>query len=370
MSEWALLPLRLFFGGTFLYAGLQKLANPNFFRATSPFSIQNQLRASARISPVGGMLVPLEHVAIPIGILISLGEIAVGVGTLLGLWGRIAAIGGAIISFSLFLTVSFHTSPYFVGADIGFFFGWMPLILAGSGTRLSLDAHVAQRAARESHLPSPELVVLPFAQVLTMCGHYQHGHCSAQDGLSCGPARCPVLEGPRPSIVERGNIDEVDRRTVVLGASRAAMVAGATVVGVGVIAGTGRFLSSTKGAGTGKVLAPPTTTPGTSGSTTSGTDIGASSQVPVHSSATFTVPSSGDPGIVICPQQGQYVAYDAVCPHAGCTVGYFASANLIACPCHGSEFDVETGDVVQGPATRGLTKFDVTVGTNGDLYIS
>lgn len=33
----------------------------------------------------------------------------------------------------LFLTVSYHTSPYDTGADIVFFFAWMALILAGSG---------------------------------------------------------------------------------------------------------------------------------------------------------------------------------------------------------------------------------------------
>src|ERR1035441_6358681 len=38
LSEWALLPLRLFLGVTFTFAGLQKLANPNFFDSKSPIS--------------------------------------------------------------------------------------------------------------------------------------------------------------------------------------------------------------------------------------------------------------------------------------------------------------------------------------------
>jgi hypothetical protein len=45
---WALLPLRAFLGFTFCYAGLSKLANPGFFDATSPISIQAQLAGAAQ----------------------------------------------------------------------------------------------------------------------------------------------------------------------------------------------------------------------------------------------------------------------------------------------------------------------------------
>src|SRR5580693_3181891 len=49
-AGWALLPLRAFLGFTFCFAGLQKLANPGFFDASNPTSIQNQLASAARIS--------------------------------------------------------------------------------------------------------------------------------------------------------------------------------------------------------------------------------------------------------------------------------------------------------------------------------
>jgi thiosulfate dehydrogenase [quinone] large subunit len=42
----------------------------------------------------------------------------------------------------LFLTVSFHSAPYYTGADIVFAFAWTPLLLAGSGPVLSLDAAI------------------------------------------------------------------------------------------------------------------------------------------------------------------------------------------------------------------------------------
>ncbi len=44
----ALLPLRAFLGFTFCFAGLQKLANPRFFDAADPASIQSQLAGAAR----------------------------------------------------------------------------------------------------------------------------------------------------------------------------------------------------------------------------------------------------------------------------------------------------------------------------------
>ena len=79
-----LLPLRAFLGFTFCFAGLQKLANPRFFDAADPASIQAQLAGAARRSPIHALISPLTHVAVPLGILIAFGELAVGVGTLLG----------------------------------------------------------------------------------------------------------------------------------------------------------------------------------------------------------------------------------------------------------------------------------------------
>jgi thiosulfate dehydrogenase (quinone) large subunit len=62
------------------------------------------------------------------------------------LWQRLAAAGGVALSLLLFLTVSFHSSPYYTGADIVFVFAWTPLLLAGAGPLLSADATIAARA--------------------------------------------------------------------------------------------------------------------------------------------------------------------------------------------------------------------------------
>jgi thiosulfate dehydrogenase (quinone) large subunit len=113
--------------------------------------------------------------------------------------------------------------------------------------------------------------------------------------------------------------------------------------------------------------APPTTAPPTTAPP--GTPVGLASDVPVGGAARFTDPKSGDPGLILQLTKGRFVAYDAVCPHAGCTVGYSSAAKLIVCPCHGSEFDPDTGAVVNPPAPRGLSSIQVAVDANGELVV-
>jgi thiosulfate dehydrogenase (quinone) large subunit len=377
MAEWALLPLRLFLGATFAYAGLQKLANPNFFHAQSPISIQAQLIAASHTSPIHALLIHLISVAKPIGVIIAFSEVAIGVGVLLGLWTRIAAIGGAILSLSLFLTISFHASPYFTGADIVFFFAWLPFIVAGGGSKLSLDAWIANRTAKKERVASPELVAIPFATVQRICGNYHEGACAARAGLACDQAVCPVLLGDRAPLATRVEIDSVDRRALVIGGTVAAGVGAAVLIFGGTVADTGKMIGGVKGAKSATTQitfptsdSPTTTAPSTGPSTpsTKGTLLGAAKDVPDGHAASFTIPSSGDPGIVI-HADGGFFAYDAVCPHAGCTVGYYAANDIIVCPCHGSEFAVTTGAVIDGPAPHGLAKLKIVEGSNGNLYL-
>lgn len=64
--------------------------------------------------------------------------------------------------------------------------------------------------------------------------------------------------------------------------------------------------------------------------------------------------------VVTQPQAGEYRAFDARCPHQGCTVSEVTTKAII-CPCHGSEFDPESGEMTRGPATEGLTSKNATV---------
>jgi len=336
-AGWYLLPLRLFLGVTFLFAGLQKLSNPDFFRVSAPGSIHAQMVGATHTSPIGSILGHLVGAAPVIGLIIALAEVAIGVGALLGLLTRVAALGGALVAFSLFLAISFHTSPYYTGSDIVFVFAWIPFVLAGAAGAPALDTWLAERVVAPSE-PSA-------------------GGVSRRDVLSRG---------------------------AVIG-----IVAGGTAVLAGAVAGLGRAFAPSRTTNATSPLTAPSTTTAPAGPTTTagatattapsstpttaaapkGTSIGSASSVPVGGSAAFTDPSSGDPSLVIQHTSDQFVAFDAVCPHAGCTVAYQSGANIITCPCHGSEFDPKTGAVVLGPATTGLTPIKVIKGANGNLYV-
>jgi thiosulfate dehydrogenase [quinone] large subunit len=165
----------------------------------------------------------------------------------------------------------------------------------------------------------------------------------------------------------------MDRRTLVLGGTAVAASAVAGVVGAGAAAGIGRALGGAKAPkGSATTALPSTTTsvasgPTTTGATSAGTRIGLASQVPVGGAASFQDPATGNPGLVLQLTKGQFVAYDAICPHAGCTVGYSEGAKLIVCPCHGSEFEPSSGNVLSPPASRGLTPINVTLDSSGQL---
>jgi Rieske Fe-S protein len=83
-----------------------------------------------------------------------------------------------------------------------------------------------------------------------------------------------------------------------------------------------------------------------------------------------TVPVGGgkvlpDQKVVITqPTEGDFKAFTAVCTHAGCIVAD-VSGGTINCACHGSRFDIATGDVKQGPATQPLPPKTVAVTKDG-----
>jgi cytochrome b6-f complex iron-sulfur subunit len=89
-----------------------------------------------------------------------------------------------------------------------------------------------------------------------------------------------------------------------------------------------------------------------------GTAIASESKVAPGSAYKFK--DSGNPALLVHLDNGDFVAYSAVCTHQACTVAY-KDGNL-ACPCHGSVFDPANGaSVVTGPATRPLPEIPVKV---------
>ena len=280
---WVLFPLRAFLGFTFVFAGLQKVSDRQFFTAGAPGSIQLQLQASLRTSPVHFLVNLALHAPVAFGLVIALAEIGIGLGVALGLFGRVAAAGGMLLSLLFFLTVSFNTWPYYYGSDIAFFFAWTPLVLAGSGP-LSADAALQSRSRRKFGAP-PDAVL--------------HG--------------------------------ELGRRALLgqLGAAGVVGVAGLFVAGVTAAIGraANRGSSSARGGliplgggttgSTGTSGSTPGSTTATSGgSNPGGTAIGKASDVPVGGAASFTDPATGQPAFVVQPTAGNFVAFSAICTHA------------------------------------------------------
>ena len=348
-----LLVLRAFLGVTFTFAGLQKLANPNFFRATAPGSFQQQLRGSILTSPLHHLLTPALHASTPVALLISFGEVAVGLGTLVGLFSRVAAVGGVLLSLSFFLTVSFNDNPYYYGPDIVFLFAWTPFVLSTPGA-WSLDALFARRAER--------------------------AHGLVEEATERG--------GP----AARRRAVELERRVFLQKATAAGVIGAVGLATGGLVAAIGRLVGgspqSTSVGAIGGGGPSPTTSPSTSGQTTSGKPettsttagpssavtpkgiaIGPASDVPVGGAASFTDPKAGVPALVVQIRRGDFRAFSAVCPHAGCQVQFDLQSDLFICPCHGSVFDGSTGAVQRGPAATGLSQIAVALGQNGQLYV-
>ncbi|MFE5909665.1 DoxX family membrane protein [Streptomyces wedmorensis] len=142
-----LLPLRVFLGFISIYAGMGKLCDPVYFdggergsmvkwlNSLHPWALAEPLRDFALQHPVGA------------GLTVAFLQVVVGVLTVLGLWQRVAAVVGALLSAALLLTVSWRTVPVYDSADIIYLAAWSPLIIAGAPV-YSLDGRIAGEAWR------------------------------------------------------------------------------------------------------------------------------------------------------------------------------------------------------------------------------
>ncbi len=336
----ALFPLRLFLGVTFVYAGVQKLSDPGFLHAGAPTYIGTQLEGFANGTP-GGFL--LNTFALPhpelAGIGVAVVEIMVGLLVTAGFLTRPAAAVGMSLNFVLFLTASWHTTPYFLGPDLVFTFAWLPLVLAGSEGQPALESLVRR--------PSPAL------------------------------ARRISLN---PEALARMDDDAATRST-----RRALLVelGGAAIAIAGVAAlfkgpyKAPRTLSASAAKGAGATASPPSggasgggaggggASKGSSSLPKGAVKLGPSNRLPAGSAATYADPGTGSPDILIRESDGSLKAFSAVCTHAGCTVGY--EGGVIVCPCHGGEYNAETGEVVAGPPPTGLAPKRV-VESGGQIY--
>jgi thiosulfate dehydrogenase [quinone] large subunit len=280
------------------------------------------MKALESSSPVGALLRLSLHAPTLVGILIALGELAVALGILAGLWTRLAAVGGMLLSLTFFLTVSWSTTPYYYGSDIAFLFAWSVFALSGAGGVLSLDAWIDARAATAA---------------------------SSDERM----------------------VDEL-RRKILIGARSTALLAGVAAVLGGATAAIGRAAGGTRG-GARQTLttgsprtapSPASPSPHATRHRAPGTALAPVSAVPVGEGRQFTDPASGQPAWLLRPSGHKVAAFSAVCTHAGCTIGYDPNTAEFVCPCHGGRFSARTGAVIAGPPPTPLAKSPARVVNN------
>jgi thiosulfate dehydrogenase [quinone] large subunit len=406
LSERILLPLRLFLGITFVYAGIQKLTDPQYFNRSAAGFIGKQIMAFATGSPIHNFLI---HVALPhaifFGALVAVGEIAIGIGTLLGFLLRPAAFFGALLSLMFFLSASWRVFPYFYGADIVFVFSWVTLLLAGplrSGLP-SLDALLVPRYLM-SISPESREKIGPVLNFLLGVGAVEKVQASNQSQetpqyaanrmssqattysskVAGYPQGVPqqIMSGQgRPGYAQgipqqQKQVNYKGRNAAIRRSlqSRRSFLWGLAAGGLGMLGITffgGKVLQELRSAdesasslnpniGSGSPNGSATATP--PAASTPGAAIAQVSAVPDNSAVTFTIPSNGDPGVLIHLSNGKFVAFDATCTHAGCPVDYDPSSQHLLCPCHGAEFDpAHAAAVIQGPTDTPLTSVPIHI---------
>lgn len=61
-------------------------------------------------------------------------------------------------------------------------------------------------------------------------------------------------------------------------------------------------------------------------------------------------------------------AFNVVCPHAGCFVGYDETSSVFQCPCHTSSFKLDGSIISPSPSPRGMDTLDTSV-ENGWVHV-
>jgi nitrite reductase/ring-hydroxylating ferredoxin subunit len=78
----------------------------------------------------------------------------------------------------------------------------------------------------------------------------------------------------------------------------------------------------------------------------------------------------GERQVAVANLGGELRAFDDVCTHQHCSLAEGdLEDTIVQCPCHGSQFDVVTGEVVEGPATDPIDVFEAREDA-GELQVS
>ena len=342
----ALLPVRVFLGATFVYAGVDKLIDPAFLHPTGPGSIGAQLEEFARVSPIAPLIQVFgQTFSVEIGLLIAIAEIAIGLGGLSGLLFRLAAAGGFGLSVLFWLTASWATKPYYYGPDLPYAFGWLTLALAGTGGRYTLETWLTREfggVAYEEPLSAERRTVLK-AGLVGIAALVVTGLAGTVGASVLGRSRTSLGTGT-PSAAATGDVARQDASPTLPAAADASPA--------------GTIVADPSPAGTvaaGSIPAP---------AAARGPLVAKVSQLGSGRAVTFNDPVSGDPGVLLKLGDGSIVAFDAVCTHAGCTVEYDRGSGYLFCPCHGAAFDpAHDAEVIAGPTNQPLARIPIHIDT-------
>src|SRR3954453_15380098 len=151
----------------------------------------------------------------------------------------------------------------------------------------------------------------------------------------------------------------MSRRTVLRGAA----VGGAVVAGGSVLSACGGD-TTTADPSSSTPAASPTESGPTAGANSGGGSGGAeilttTGDVPVDGGVVLDT----DKVVITPPKANDFKGFSAVCTHLGCLVND-VSGGTINCPCHGSQYSIEDGSVVSGPAPSPLPAVDIKVEGN------
>lgn len=371
-----LLPLRVFLGVTYLYAGIVKFTDPHFLAAGDSLSVAAQMEGFARSSPLAPLITAALPAAIVIGALIALAELAIGIGLLTGLAYRLAAVAGTALSLLFWLTASWTSTPYFFSPDLPYAFGFLTLALVGHGGLWVLGARWGgARAGAEGDgdatTAAGSAAVSPARRAVLQIGALA-GLTLVAAGIAALPrllggstanagggsaARTPAPATPKPTAAPTPTPAPTQAPPIASAAPSTVATAAPTPV---------------------PATPAPTPVPTPSAAAASGPVIGNLADFASRNGIPFVVPyeapyalNPGGPGIMVELPDGSVVAYGATCTHGRCTVGWDDATAIIQCPCHTARFDpANKAAVMSGPAPTPLPWIPVTVGPDGAVHVT
>ncbi len=394
----ALLPARVFLGIVFLAAGIDKLADPEFFDPAQPGYIGKQLVGFATISPLGDFL---TNFAVPnanlFGWMILLGEIAIGLGTLVGLFSRTAAFFGFVVSVILWLSTSWSTDPFYLGADLPYAVAWLVLAIGGAHPILSLDGQIKRWQAGRTLATISGSAADSGATEADVTAIFPQIAGSAEAAANLARRRFVVVAG---ATLATGGAAVIAWRNMLAGrnekplgvisqstpATTTTAPANTTVPATATTTQPATAANTTASAAANPVTTAPTTNTTAAATTTKpattaaapattaatqnnvkGVVITRLADVPAGSAKTFQTPNGSQPAILIHADDNTVQAFSAVCTHEGCIVSYSQTQNALVCPCHGAIFDAKTGAAIRRPARQPLAKINVQVDGSGNV---